>query len=305
MQTILGSGGAIGTPLAKELTKYTRKIRLVGRNPKKVNDTDELFPADLTDAMQVDRAISGSKVVYLTLGFDYNIKTWQREWPVLMRNIIDSCKKHIVKLVFFDNVYMYDRNYLNNLTEDTPVRPTSKKGRIREEIANMILKEVAGGRLNALIARSADFYAPKNSVLVEMVIKNLIKNKKAMWFASIHKIHSFTAATDAATGTALLGNTPDAINQVWHLPTSKEALTGKQWIDLIASILNKRPGYFVIPLWLLSLMGIFVPVFKEYKEMVYQYDRDYFFNSSKFEKRFNYTPVNPREGISQLILEIS
>ena len=42
MQTILGSGGAIGISLAKELMNYTNQIRLVSRNPKKVNETDEL-----------------------------------------------------------------------------------------------------------------------------------------------------------------------------------------------------------------------------------------------------------------------
>ena len=41
LQTILGAGGAIGNPLAKELTQYTQRIRLVSRNPQKVNPTDE------------------------------------------------------------------------------------------------------------------------------------------------------------------------------------------------------------------------------------------------------------------------
>ncbi len=41
MQTILGSGGAIGTELASALKKYTSDIRLVSRNPVKVNPTDE------------------------------------------------------------------------------------------------------------------------------------------------------------------------------------------------------------------------------------------------------------------------
>ncbi len=39
MQTILGAGGSIGIELAKALPKYTTDIRLVGRNPKKVNDS--------------------------------------------------------------------------------------------------------------------------------------------------------------------------------------------------------------------------------------------------------------------------
>lgn len=47
-QTILGAGGPIGIELAKALTAYTTDIRLVSRNPKKVNQTDTLFPADLT-----------------------------------------------------------------------------------------------------------------------------------------------------------------------------------------------------------------------------------------------------------------
>jgi nucleoside-diphosphate-sugar epimerase len=57
-----------------------------------------------------------------------------------------------------------------------------------------------------------------------MVYKNLQKGKKAMWLADASKIHSFTYTPDAARATALLGNTPDAYNQVWHLPTSAEKL---------------------------------------------------------------------------------
>ena len=59
-QTILGANGTIGQVLAKELRNYTNQIRLVSRNPKKVNDTDELFPADLSDATMVEKAIEGS-----------------------------------------------------------------------------------------------------------------------------------------------------------------------------------------------------------------------------------------------------
>ena len=49
MQTILGAGGPIGIELAKALTAYTSKIRLVNRNPVKVNETDQLLAADLSD----------------------------------------------------------------------------------------------------------------------------------------------------------------------------------------------------------------------------------------------------------------
>jgi nucleoside-diphosphate-sugar epimerase len=196
---------------------------------------------------------------------------------------------------------MYDRDFMYNLTEETPVRPTSRKGAIRATIAGMIMEEVRQKRLNAIIARSADFYAPKNSVLVEMVIKNLVRGKRAMWFARADKIHTFTAATDAARATAMLGNTPEAYNQTWHLPTSNVRLTGQQWIELIAGILHKNPRFTVIPSWMLRVMGLFVPVFREFAEMSYQFDRDYIFNSSRFDKRFGYEPLSPEQGMIQLI----
>src|SRR5664279_1524659 len=105
MQTILGANGTIGSVLAKELVKYTNKIRLVSRNPRKVNETDELFSADLSNPANVDQAVEGSDVVYLVVGLDYKIKVWEENWPKLMRATINACIKHKARLVFFDNVY--------------------------------------------------------------------------------------------------------------------------------------------------------------------------------------------------------
>ena len=297
MQTKQGATGPIGTEQAKQLINYTDNIRLVSRNPKKVNATDTLLAADLTKAEDVDKAIAGSEIVYLVVGFEYKVDVWKRTWPTLMANVIAACKKYNSKLVFFDNVYMYDRDFLTNMTEETPVRPTSKKGVIRAEIAERLLEETRKGNLTALIARSADFFGPSNSVLIETVYKNFKKGKKANWFADVNKVHNFTFYTDAAKGTAILGNTPDAYNQVWHLPTDSTPITGKQWIELFAKYMNVKPSYMVVPEWLTAIMGLFVPMLKELKEMIYQYDRDYFFNSSKFQKKFNHKSVTPEEAV--------
>lgn len=47
---------------------YTDEIRLVSRNPQKVNATDELLSADLLDPEDVKRAVEGSSVVYIAVG---------------------------------------------------------------------------------------------------------------------------------------------------------------------------------------------------------------------------------------------
>jgi nucleoside-diphosphate-sugar epimerase len=303
VQTILGSGGGIGTPLARELKNYTDKIRLVSRNPKKVNATDELFPADVNDISQIDKAIAGSGVVYVTIGFAYNLKVWQKIWPLFMQEVINSCKKHNARLVFFDNVYMYSKTAIPFMTEKSPILPPSEKGKIRKILREMIMSEVEKKNLTALIARSADFYGPenKNSALTIMVADNLMKGKKAQVFGDINKIHTYTYTPDAAKATALLGNTSDAFNQEWHVPTTKDKLTTMDWIALIAKELHVEPKVQIVPKWMLNTLGVFVPIMREFPEMLYQNNQNYIFDSTKFENRFGIMATPPAAGVKKLV----
>ncbi len=100
MQTILGSGGAIGVELAKALTKYTDDIRLVSRNPIRINDKDELMSADLLNPSEVNEAVKGSSIVYVTVGFTYSYKIWHENWPKFTKNVVDACIENNCKLVF-------------------------------------------------------------------------------------------------------------------------------------------------------------------------------------------------------------
>jgi nucleoside-diphosphate-sugar epimerase len=304
MQTILGAGGAIGKELAKELKGYTDKVRLVSRSPQKVNEEDELVTADLTNAAQTAAAIKGSYTVYLTAGLPYRLKVWQQQWPVIMQNVINACKQYNTKLVFFDNIYMYDSTDLSNMTEETPVNPPSKKGKVRAQIAQMLMDEVHNGRLKAMITRSADFYGPgiNSSMLQETVYKNFLKGKKATWMADASKIHSFTYTPDAAKAMAMLGNDPDAYNEVWHLPTSSEKLNGRQWVELFATEMNTAPKLTIAPALLVKAMGFFNPLMKEIHEMLYQFDRDYYFNSSKFNEQFpEFETTDYRDGVRNVV----
>lgn len=303
VQTILGSGGSIGIPLARELKNYTDRIRLVSRNPKKVNESDELFAADLLNSDHVDSAIKGSDIVYITIGFDYNLKVWQKAWPSFMKNVISGCVRHNSRLVFFDNVYMYAKSAISFMTEKSPVNPPSRKGEIRAQIRDMILNAIHKNKLIALISRSADFYGPdtKNSAFTIMVVNNLLNGKKAQAFGNIDKIHTYTYTPDAARATALLGNTPDAYNQEWHLPTTHEKLTNRDWITMAARMIGTDAKVQAVPAWMIRLLGVFIPIMREFPEMLYQFEQDYVFDSSKFEKRFGIKATAPETGMKVLI----
>jgi nucleoside-diphosphate-sugar epimerase len=304
MQTILGSNGAVGREVAKALKEYTEDIRLVSRNPRKVNPADQLLPADLLSREEAFEAIKGSSVAYVTIGFAYKYKAWKESWPILIDNVTSACMEYNCKLVFFDNIYMYDPSCMGNITEDSPINPPSKKGKIREEIANTIMSLVAQSKLTALIARCADFYGPNienTSMLAETVFKPLSEGKKANWMGPLDFKHSFTYVPDVGKATALLGNTESAYNQVWHLPTAKNPLTGREWIETIAIEMGVKPNHQILTRTLAKMLGLFVPIMRELPEMMYQYDRDYLFNSDKFEKEFDFTPTPYETGIKEIM----
>lgn len=303
MQTIIGSGGAIGVPLAQALTAYTNDIMLVSRNPKKVNATDRLYPCDLSDLSAIDGAVAGSEVVYVTVGFAYALKVWQATWPPFMQAVVDACIRHQAKLVFFDNIYSYDPAALSHMTEDAPLKPSSKKGMVRLQVVNIIMDAVKQGKLQAIIARAADFYGPgiANSMMIETIAKPLQAGKTANAIGALDKVHTYTFTPDAGKATALLGNTPDAYGQVWHLPTTKERLTLRQWIELIAREAGVQPKFRSVPIWMINMMGWFDPVMREFPEMMYQFNGDYVFDSSKFEKRFNIAATTPVDGVRQML----
>ncbi len=304
MQTVLGAGGVIARELAKALKDYTKEIRLVSRNPQKVNESDETLSADLLNPADVSKAVKDSEIVYLTVGFPYSLKIWSDAWPKVMQNVITACEENDCKLVFFDNIYMYDAGHLNGMDEKTPLNPPSKKGKIRADIAAMLMDEVEKGNLTALIARAADFYGPgikKVSILTEMVFNPLSQGKKAIWQCSPVYKHSFTYTPDAGKATALLGNTPDTFNQVWHLPTADNPPTGKEWIEKVAAAFKVKPQYRILSKTMIKTLGFFIPIMKEMGEMLYQYDRDYIFNSAKFENRFAFKATSYEDGIKEII----
>jgi nucleoside-diphosphate-sugar epimerase len=298
--TILGANGTIATELIPILQSAGEQIRLVSRNPKPVTGA-ALFPADVLNREQVFQAIQGSDIVYLLVGLEYDIKIWKSSWPVIMRNTIDACKAANAKLIFFDNVYMYGK-VEGKMIESTPFNPCSKKGKLRMELNEMLLEEMKSGRLQAIIAKAADFYGPRatdKSAAGIMIFARMKKGKSAQWFGNVNQPHSFTFTPDAAKGIYMLATTNSAYGQIWHLPSTLPALTGKEFIAIAAKYMKVKSGILSLPKWLIWTFGLFMPFMRELGEMFYQNDFPYEFDSSKFEKAFQFKPTAYEEGIRQ------
>jgi len=288
MQTILGASGQIGHELARALKRdFTDDIRLVSRNPRKVNDTDQLHRADLLDPAQTMSAVKGSDVVYLTAGLPMDTKLWVEQWPVMMRNVIQACAAHGAKLVFLDNTYMYPQT-AEPQAESMRFKPNGEKGRVRAAIATELLAAMDAARVSAIICRAPEFYGPgkTQSITNSAILEPLREGKGARVFLRDDTLRSLIFTPDTSRAMALLGNTEDAYGQTWHLPCDDNRLTYRDLISLAARTFGTEPRYSVLKRWQLRLAGLFSPTVRDAAELLPRYAQDNIFVSDKFKTRF-------------------
>jgi len=308
MQTILGANGQIGEELARELKRnFTTQIRIVSRNAKKVNDTDEVFSADLSIREKAIEAVKGSEIAYFTLGLPMSTELWEKQFPFILKNVIEACKINKTKLVFFDNTYMYPQDG-RVLTEDTIFSPVGRKGKVRREMAEMVLKEISLGELEAVICRAPEFYGPgkTQSITNTLIFNNLKQHKKLKVPLSSRKKRSLIWTPDASHAAALIGNTTDAFGQTWHLPVDKSHPTYQEFIALASDIYGKELKYFVVPKIFFTIGAVFNKPVKELLELLPRYKHDNIFDDTKFRKRFpDFKVTDYKYGIEQIKKEQS
>lgn len=300
MLTILGSGGAIANELSSLLAARGTPFRQVSRKGVGASGATETLAADISDKEQATLAVAGSSIVFLLVGLKYDHRVWEETWPRIMANTIEACKRAGAKLVFFDNVYMYGR-VRGPMTEETPYRPTSRKGEVRARIATSLQETWKSGNLTAMIARSADFYGPRaaNGIANALVFDPLSKGRKANCLISDLLPHSYTYTPDAATALLMLAETESAWNQVWHLPTAADPPSGRGFIEKAAAAMGVKPKYRVLGRRMLRVAGWFNPMIREINEMLYQNDSQYLFDSSKYARAFGFAGTPYVDGIRE------
>lgn len=308
MQTILGANGTIATELAKELKlHFTSDIRLVSRNPQKVNDTDQLLSADLLDAEQADAAVKGSDIVYFTVGLPINGALWEAQFPRMMQNVIAACKRHRAKLVLFDNTYMYPAQK-EPLTEQTPFVPVGQKAKARAAMTSLVLDAIHAQELEAVICRATEFYGTQRTpgFTNSLIINRILNGQTPKVLLNDQTLRTLIWAPDASKATALIGNTPEAYQQTWHLPCDDNRLTAQGFIALFGELSHQSLAYKIVTEDELILQSTEKPQIKELLELLPRYKYDYLFDSSKFKQAFpNFKTTTYEEGIQHIIADAS
>jgi nucleoside-diphosphate-sugar epimerase len=290
LHVVVGATGGAGGAVVSELAGGGHRVRAVSRKPTAdLPEGVEQVAADAADPAQTRTACAGATVVYHCVQPPY--ERWAAEFPTLTQHIADAAAAAGARLVYADNLYAYGP-VPRPITEDLPAQPTTNKGRIRALMAERLLAAHRSGTLQVAIGRSSDYYGPggANSVVGDILFGAAVKGNRARWLGRIDVPHSLNYLQDVARTLIILGARPEALGEIWHLPAA-EPVTGREFVELIAAALGRPVKVTATSRLALRLGGLFDPRARETTEMLYQWERPFVLDASKFQRAFG--PLEP------------
>lgn len=296
---VFGAGGA-GGAIIQELANQGKNVRAVTRSGRGEFPAGvEAVAADAADPASAKAACAGASVVYHAVNVPY--PAWLEALPPVMTSLIAAAGTVNATLVYVDNAYAYgpvDRP----MTEDLPDAATTKKGRLRAQLAAQLLAAHRSGDVRAVIGRGSDYFGPSvtKSAAGDRFFPALLAGKKVMWVGSLDQPHTMTFIDDYARVLITLGSRPEAAGQIWHAPAA-EPLTGRQLITLASEIAGRppRPGTYS-PL-VIKLAGLFDPVLRELPELAYEFTAPFILDGGRYQAAFGGTPTPHREALRATI----
>ena len=298
---VIGAGGGTGSAVVRELAGRDLRVRAVTRSGKgEVPDGVEQLAADIGTAEGARHACDGAAVVYHCAQPPYT--KWPELFPPMTRAVLDGAVAAGAKLVFADNLYVYGVPD-GPMNEETPQRAQGKKGRTRIEMANTLLDADAEGRLRVTIGRSSDYYGPRGttSTVGENIMKPALRGKRTRWLGSLDQPHTLNYLEDMARALVTLGERDEADGQVWHVPAA-EPLTGREFLDLVFAEAGHSPKIGVASRPLVRVGGLFNPLLRELNETLYQFERPFVSDASKFQAAFGpFEPTPHQAAVSHTV----
>jgi nucleoside-diphosphate-sugar epimerase len=289
-RVVIGAGGGTGSAVVIELAGRDLRVRAVTRSGRgDVPEGVQQMAADVGTPEGARQACEGAAVVYHCAQPPYT--KWPELFPPMTRAVLEGAAAAGAKLVFADNLYVYGAPD-GPMREESPQRAKGEKGRTRIEMADAVLGAHAEGRLRVTVGRASDYYGPRGtaSTVGENLMKPALRGKRTRWLGSLDQPHTLNYLEDMARALVTLGERDEADGQVWHLPAA-EPLTGRQFLEMVFEEAGHPPKLGVASRPMIRIGGLVNPLLRELNETLYQFERPFVSDASKFQAAFG--PFEP------------
>ncbi|CAH1091750.1 NAD-dependent epimerase/dehydratase family protein [Candidatus Nitrotoga sp. 1052] len=299
LHVIFGTG-PLGMAVMRELASRGKRVRMVNtRGQADVPSGVEVIKGDACSIDSTTELTCGAAVVYQCAMPPYT--EWLQKFPPMQAAILEGAARNKAKLVIGDNLYMYGE-VNGRIHEGLPYAAQTRKGRLRAQMAENALAAHQAGKVRVALGRGSDFFGPGvlASSIGKQAIRNALQGKQAQLLGKLDVPHTFTYIDDFGKALVILGEREEALGQAWHVPNDSP-VTQRELMTFFFEEIGKPPKMVVMRGMLMSMVGMFSPVVREMKEMMYALDKPYIVDSSKFEQAFQMKATPLREAVRRTV----
>ncbi len=284
---IIGTG-PLGLWVAEKSIQQGHQVTLVNRSGRLADPLAASVPVVACDATQPDEVAQvcrDADAVFHCAMPPYT--QWPEAFPSLTQGILEGVARTSARLIYGDNLYMYGDTHGQPLTEDLPPKATTRKGRVRADMAEMILEAHRRGDVPVAIGRGSDFYGPRviHALFGQMFFEAAFAGKTANLLGDLQQPHTFTYIEDFASALITLSEHEEALGQVWHVP-NPPTLTTQDMVTIFEEALGRPIKARGTGKVIMAILGLFNPFIKETREMMYQWEQPFVVDHSRFERAF-------------------
>lgn len=297
---IIGANGRLGRVLASTFAAEGWHVYAqVRREPVHTQAGIHWVQASLEDPVALAEKVRSVSIVVHAANPLYT--QWRKQAEPLTRCAIETARRVGAILMFPGNVYNFGKSMPQLLQESTAQNPSTRKGRIRVELENL-LREAAGSGLRSVVIRAGDFFGgPGRGSWFDLVIAKSLRKGIAVYPGPLHAIHAWAYLPDLARAFVQVAEQRALLPMFEVLHFAGHSLTGEELLENLARS-ARRQGLLLpnVPLqrrslpWpLLRVAGLAAPMLREISEMRYLWSVPHRLSGERLAKLIGEVPVTP------------
>ena len=270
---ILGANGCFGAAAVQAFAGAGWAVLAQARrSPATLPAGAQHLAIALDDTAALARAAAGARAVVYAVNPRYT--AWRTEALPLARQGMDVAASLGATFMLPGNVYNFGADMPARLSEHTPQRPTTGKGRIRGELEAELVARSSQG-LKSVVIRAGDFFGGGTGSWLDLAVVKSLARGRLVYPGPLDRPHAWAYLPDLArafVAAAARSDLPAAttLHFAGHTLTGAELLAA---VERAAGALGIAPArgwrHGGMPWSLLRMGGWVVPMWREVVEMEY------------------------------------
>jgi len=265
---ILGAAGRFGHAAAEAFRKARWDVASLvrpGARARALKGT-EVIEVDALDHAAVGKAAHGADVVLHALNPPYT--QWSKLALPLAYSAITAAENAGATLIFPGNLYNYGKGLPPVIDETTPMRPSSRKGRLRVAIEDRI-EEAAERGMRSIILRAGDFYGGGEGSWLDLVVVNEIGRGRLTYPGPVDLVHEWAYLPDLVAAMVRLAEVRETLGPFESFGFPGHAVSGREFTTAIARASGRGLQVKRMTWWLIHALGPLMPLSRELSEVAY------------------------------------